>query len=508
MGRPTGEAWAPLGLDDDPTPGNPGRVTDEVSHLSSVATTIANQIAALKQIAGDDSDPLVGKYAEKIKETAKDLADTLDKVHDRYTKVASALGGWESDLVTAQAMSLKALDEAEAPYHQLQLLNGPTISAPPPAHPTAAQQQAATQAATAHKAAVSKAQGQLNDAVTDLHKATQFRDDRANYWAGKINNASDDGLKDSWWDSFKDFIGKWAWALKDICTVLEVIGAVLAIIALFASGAFLLIAFIVTAAALLLRTVLAATGNGSWLDVAIDAFALLTLGLAGGLDGAGGAVGAAEDATKEAPEAFNAVQDTARAESVESQASSMYSRQEALLRGLSDDFGGDSEFDGLADQAAGKSEQAAADAAARYPTSETALQGVKEAGFLGKLRAGSPELAEYLGKLNALKGALAPGESVAQISEGLAKASAAQRYIFSGLAVSVGGLAASGLPAYGPGAADFGGEAPFQQLYEFQPFQAADEAMKAGIPDSFMNALTSPTSLPPTYSYTYSQAIP
>ena len=47
MGRPTGMAWRPLGLDDDPTPGDPARVTEEVSHLNSVASTILDQIGAL-----------------------------------------------------------------------------------------------------------------------------------------------------------------------------------------------------------------------------------------------------------------------------------------------------------------------------------------------------------------------------------------------------------------------------------------------------------------------------
>src|ERR1700761_812047 len=142
MGRPTGAAWRPLGLDEDPTPGDPGQVTDEVSHLNSVANTILNQISALKKIAGGGSDSLIGEYADKIKESATDLVGTLQTVQDRYTKVASALGGWESDLMTAQAMSLKALNEAEGPYQQLQLLNAPTISAPQTSPPTPQQQQA------------------------------------------------------------------------------------------------------------------------------------------------------------------------------------------------------------------------------------------------------------------------------------------------------------------------------------------------------------------------------
>src|ERR1700739_842573 len=93
MVRPSGADWRPLGLDEDPTPGDSQRVTDEVSHLNSVANTILNQISALKQIAGGGSDPLIGEYADKIRESASDLVGTLQTVHERYTKVASGVAG-------------------------------------------------------------------------------------------------------------------------------------------------------------------------------------------------------------------------------------------------------------------------------------------------------------------------------------------------------------------------------------------------------------------------------
>jgi hypothetical protein len=507
MGRPTGMAWRPLGLDEDPTPGDPGRVTDEVSHLNSVASTILDQINALKQIAGDDSDPLIGQYADKIRESAKDLVGTLQTVHDRYTKVASALGGWEPDLVSAQAMSLTALNEAEGPYKQLQLLNGPTISAPQTSPPTPQQQQAAAD----HKAAVTKAQGQLSDAIGDLHKAVKFRDDRANYWAGQINSASHDSLKDSWWDSFKDFIGHWAWLIKDICTALEVIGAVLAIIALFATGVgwLLMVAFIVTAVALLGRTLLAATGNGSWLDVALDAVALLTLGLSGGISGVGGLVGRAGATLEDAVKVGDSIVQTARDASLTGKVMSVLDKGADIFSNVSDwlhnipglSFAAKL-FDKGADWAAGANEFLDDFQDALRPMAGDMVKGLEEKEAALRAIHGGEELANNLVKMNVLKTAFSDSpEVMALAGKFTTEFNTARGLIFGGAAESLGGLGLSGVPIYGPG--DFGAEDPVSQFWHVGWFDSADEALTAAIPNPVMNAVGSVVTSP---AFTYSLA--
>ena len=478
MVRPSGPDWRPLGLYEDPTPGDPQRVTDEIYHLNSVATTIHNQIGALKQIADGGSDPLIGEYADKIRESASDLVGTLQTVHERYTKVASALGGWESDLETAQARSLKALDEAEAPYQQLQLLNAPTVGAPSTSPLSPLQQEAAA----AQTAAVSKAQSQLNDAITDLHRAVQFRDEQASYWAGKINSASDDSLKDTWWDSFKDFIGKWSWLIKDICTVLEVVGAVLAIIALFASGAWLLVAFIVTAAALLGRTLLAATGNGSWLDVIIDAVVLATLGLSGGFSGVGALVRGAEESLGEAGNVFNAIQKVASDGSELGQAASRLSDAADELRAMAEEFG-ESDLGDFANRADELSQEARDLAIAKFPPAAAVMGDAPEASMLSQVVMGGPDLAEDAARAGALKDAIPGAEKLAEATgEVMGKVNLARGLIFLGVTWSADGIAVSGTPFYGPG--DFGAEHPvWQAPWHFDWFDSAEEALTAPIPE-------------------------
>ncbi len=205
----------------------------------------------------------------------------------RYQKVSSALNGWIPDLEQAQKLSIQALNEAEGPYQKL----NQTVALPSGNNLTAQQKQDVQNYHTSMK----QAQGALEAAKAVLGKATSLRDSSGSHYASLIHQASDDSLKDSWWDSFKEWVSQHAWIIRDICTALEVVATVLAIVALFIPGvdlvaALLWVGFALAAAALTGRIMLAATGNGSWLDVALDAFAMLTFGAgklaAGGLDAA------------------------------------------------------------------------------------------------------------------------------------------------------------------------------------------------------------------------------
>ena len=277
MGRPPGYQWEPLGLDSDPVPGDPGRVSQEASHLASVAREISNQVAELHKIAGGGADgALKGAYADKIHSSAADLAGQLDKVVGRYQKVSAALTSWIPELEQAQKLSLQALNDAEGPYKKL----NQTVALPSGNNLTAQQKQAVS----SYHTAMRQAQGALEAAQALLTKATTLRDNQGSHYAGVIHSACDDSMKDSWWDSFKEWVSQHAWIIKDICTVLEVVATVLAIVALFIPGlnviaALLWIGFGLTALALVGRVMLAVTGNGSWLDVALDALALATFGL-------------------------------------------------------------------------------------------------------------------------------------------------------------------------------------------------------------------------------------
>jgi hypothetical protein len=287
MGRPADYQWKPLGLDSDPVPGDPGRISEEAAHLATEAEIISQQVATLRQIAANGTE--VGKHADVIRSKAGDLAGQLQILAVRYRKVSTILQNWIPDLEKAQAMSIQALDQAEEPYAKL----NQTVVLPSGSHMTAQQKQ---QVQDYHNS-MNQASNELNAAIALLHRATSLRDSSGSDHANQINNACNDGMRDHhsiWGDLTGWATGAWHWVegaanwvsdhwvsiLKDLCTVLEAIATILAIIALFIPGLDIIVILGIAATALALagRFTLAATGHGSWMDVALDAFALLTFG--------------------------------------------------------------------------------------------------------------------------------------------------------------------------------------------------------------------------------------
>ncbi|MEU6853375.1 putative T7SS-secreted protein [Actinacidiphila alni] len=276
MSRPPDPEWDVLDESRDPIPGDPYEVRAEATRLSRMAGTIHDQITLLRDIAGDEN---VGRFAEKLRETATGLRGDLGKVADRYEAVAGYLGHWADDLDACQSESLKALAKAKAaapaahapvPHPPGHVDPGPGSASGPDA-PTPEQRKAAH--------ARDAAQVELAAAKRQLADIKQHRDDRASHWKQRIEDAEHDGLKDSRWDGFKDFVHQHAGLIKvlaDICTWI-VTGLVIASLLIpgldIATG--VLAAFML--GALAGHTALALSGDGSWMDVGLDIVAIATL---------------------------------------------------------------------------------------------------------------------------------------------------------------------------------------------------------------------------------------
>jgi hypothetical protein len=445
MGRPPGYQWQPLGLDTDPVPGDPQAISAEAAHLASIAKTITGQVAAMHKIASENTEK--GQHADKIRSEALSLAGSLQAVAARYQKVSSALSGWVPELEQAQALSIRALDEAEAPYARL----NQSVTLPSGPNLTAAQKQEIAD----HNTSMRRAQDQLDAAKALLTRATTLRDTQAAYYAAKINQASSDSLTDheSLWGDITGFVDHVAHevnqgirdsarAIKAACTVLELVAAGLAIAALCMTGVGLLLvaAIALTATALALRTLLAATGNGSWMDVAVDAFALATLGIGGGITGLSGIVGRAGKTLDEAIGVGDRLVTAERAASISGRAASKLTDVATMIqvmrlvpRALARPLVALARF--FSDVNSGL-----------HPLASTMVKGAEESSAWARIFSGGEEPARYVVQMRMLLARFPDSPEIAQLSSKFTKEIWTLRGVVGpGITVSAAGAAANGV---------------------------------------------------------------
>ena len=190
-------------LPDDPTPGDPDQVTQAGRHYQNVADEIDAQVKRLKEIA-DGKDDLQGDYVSTLVDSSRKLAKDLRKASGRYRDVGSALIGWgpmltgfqhEADLLWTRADNAQSAVSSDPADRE-----GVRPSTPP----TPEQVSADKKRASDHTDALRPASGVQND-LDDLRRR---RDNEANSVAHQITDSSQDGMKDSWWDNFKDWMDK------------------------------------------------------------------------------------------------------------------------------------------------------------------------------------------------------------------------------------------------------------------------------------------------------------
>ncbi|GAA4124717.1 hypothetical protein GCM10022215_32600 [Nocardioides fonticola] len=297
--------WHLLGVDGDPLPGDVYEVSSEVTHYEQTASSIRAQVARLRQMASGTNE-LVGEFAPELRESAEKLADHLEQAEGRFDTVAEQLGRWRPVLDHGQVETGSLLRQAVEAQHQVETHQAPST----PVDPTDEQ---AASADRTRADRLREAQGELSRIVSRFRALMDDIDRTAEDVARRIDAASHDKLKDSWWDAHvRKFIHDHASFLKLIADVLTWVATALVIAVVLLSnpaGWMVLAAMALTAAAMVIHTVLAANGDGSWMDVAIDAFAVLTMG-AGALFSSTARVALA---TREGMAAWKGASATARA---------------------------------------------------------------------------------------------------------------------------------------------------------------------------------------------------
>ncbi|MFG2806929.1 hypothetical protein ACLQ2D_22415 [Streptomyces sp. DT199] len=251
--------WHPL-ADSDPVPGDPEEIRAEVRHMKSVASSLREQTKMLRGIGNDNE--LKGKYAAKLKDEADRLEKRLGQVADRYERVHGHLTNWANDLEDFQTEADKVLVNAKREQENLDA------------------EKAKKEAGDDKKPSASPS-GTKSDPLQDyrdqLDRIKGDRDERARHHAGKIRDQLDDAIEDSLWDDLKGWIHDNIDTIKVVLDALGWAATIIGVVALFIPGLNVL-ALALGGIILGTRAFLAAAGEASWMEVAMDSIGLLTMG--------------------------------------------------------------------------------------------------------------------------------------------------------------------------------------------------------------------------------------
>ncbi|KAB1947687.1 hypothetical protein F8271_03970 [Micromonospora sp. ALFpr18c] len=234
MTRPGDVEWSVLQLDSDPVPGDSESFQEITRAYQELART--TQEAHDLLASGSQVDVGQGKAMEAFRDLIGKLPGRLDGMANSYAAAADAYLRYLPSLEEAQAMSLRALDQARQAAGDQNAAQAAAASAVAAlaalnadAAPDAKEQ--ATDDATAARNRAADAQQALDGAKALLGQATALRDQAARTAAVALDQLAKDAPQRSLWDkiveafhAFVDFLR--STVIEWITTILDVLSVV------------------------------------------------------------------------------------------------------------------------------------------------------------------------------------------------------------------------------------------------------------------------------------------
>jgi hypothetical protein len=264
--------WSPLELDKDPIYTDVDRIEEARKRYQKIAVTIDDAITRLGKIVDVGSDSLAGQYVESLKSEATSIRDNLTKAKVRYDDVAREIKKYQPNLQLALDDTEKALVAArgaETARSTADAMADPQPvedgTIPPEENKKGELKKRAIEDADSD---LTKAKNKLTNAMNALNVAGKSFGDAVN------SKRYDDGLSDSGWDKFLDF-------LQNIGSkILAALGVVCAILAIFIPGvnAILLAGVVIAGLTLAVDITLYVNDRGSLADVILSAVGVALMG--------------------------------------------------------------------------------------------------------------------------------------------------------------------------------------------------------------------------------------
>ena len=286
--------WSPVGLDSDPTPGDPVLVLTGGQDYLEVAGSIDDAAGAMSRL---DVAGTISQAVDALMETKEDTVSQIRRAHSRYQATGEALVDYASALERVQTETLHALERARQARDAADSAAGTrdryqdlADSATDAETKREYQQQADSAGGNADDA-----NAQAASARSDIESAVADRDRAANDAVSRIEDITGgDDLNDSWWD---DWGSKVVAAIADIADMVSTIAGLLAVVVAFIpivgtalAGVLIVVAAVAAIVSALANITLAATGERSWAEagIAIAGAALSVIGLGGAAKAATG----------------------------------------------------------------------------------------------------------------------------------------------------------------------------------------------------------------------------
>ncbi|MBL0885431.1 polymorphic toxin-type HINT domain-containing protein [Myceligenerans indicum] len=279
--------WSPVGLDVDPTPGDPVLVLAGGQDYLEVAGAINDAASAMSRL---DVDGTVSQAVDALMEKKEDTISEIRRAHGRYEAAGEALIDYSSALERVQQETLTALEQARTAQTEQETAARQADSFQDLADSTTDDEQKREyeQKASEYSGNATTAAGIVSSARSTVEDAVADRNTAADNAISRIEEiTSNDDLNDGWWENWGS---KLVAAIADIADLVSTIAGILAIVAAFIpiigpaiAGALIVIAAVAAIVSALANITLAATGERSWAEagLAIAGAALSLIGLGG-----------------------------------------------------------------------------------------------------------------------------------------------------------------------------------------------------------------------------------
>lgn len=261
--------WTPLFPYDPFEAANPDTVAEFAEELEATRKRIEESVCELRKL--ENAEHWSTEAADAFRDKARTTRESISRAEGRYSTTKTNLDAWAETLREGKTTAEGHLAEAK---ENQQVLD----STPEPDDGGLFTPKDLTPEEEADKQAREQAEQRIEELRQNVYGVLAGLHEEARVLAENIRRGADDELTDSFWDNIQQWIQENAGWLRAVAEVLSWAAAIVGIIAIFVSGAWI-VALVIGIASLVVTLVLFAGGEASLAEVGLAIFGVVTAGI-------------------------------------------------------------------------------------------------------------------------------------------------------------------------------------------------------------------------------------